>query len=198
LAERLRAVAYTRRAQPEWRMSTITEELHLAFVSPLRTFLIGHSEISNKPLLVDLALPKPPRLRLYIYSLVGGVGTVRDTEYKAVLRLPRQPIGEYASFDHSGDRVTLVAGYRADLDVFVFWDASLHSRFKNGGNIQVMAQTVHDAAAYGTARQARRLSRGRVVEEVIACRSPSLPEALDRRVATTGGGEAGSWAILQN
>lgn len=197
MAEHVRAGERAAPCEPEWRMTAITEDLHLAFLAPLGKSLISHSDLANKPLLVDLALPRPPRLRLYLYSLVGGVGTVRDTEYKAVLRLPRQPVDEYGSFDHSGERIALVAGYRTDLDVFVFWDASLHGRFKNGGNIQVMAQTVHDAAAGGMARQTRRLSQGRT-EEVIACRSPRLLDALDRRVATTGGGDAGLWATSQS
>lgn len=104
-------------------MTAITEKLHRAFLRPLGDAVLRHSPAGDKPLSVDLALPNPPRLRVYMYTLVGGVGTVRPNEYKAVLRVPGQAVGAYDSFDHSDGRLALVVGYRADLDVFVFWDA---------------------------------------------------------------------------
>ena len=165
-------------------MSAITEDLHKAFLRPLKNAVICHSSIADKPLCVDLALPNPPRLRVYLYTLVGGVGTVRPKEYKAVLRVPGQAVGAYDSFDHSDGRLALLVGYRADLDVFVLWDASLHSRFKNGGNIQVRDVTVHTAAASGRAEQCRPLSSG-ITEVVIACQSWNLPQAIDDRIEWT-------------
>jgi len=131
-------------------------------------------------------LPLPPLLRVYAYNLVGGIGTVRDFEYKAVLRLRDHPVGEYRSFDHSGGRIALLVAYRDDLDVFVMWDSSLHPRFKNGGNIQVRTDTVMAAAATGHATQERRLTSGHR-ETVFACTSATLPETLLRRVDSTGG-----------
>jgi len=121
-----------------------------------------------------------------MYTLVGGFGTKRDFEYKAVLRLREHPVGEYRSFDHSGGRLALLAAYRSDLDVFVLWDASLHPRFKNGGNIQVRTETVISAAATGYAEQQRRLRSGHI-EVVMACTSPELPRTLVRRVSGIGG-----------
>jgi len=178
-------------------MTAITEALHWAFLRPLGDAVLAHSPVGEKPLSVDLALPNPPRLRVYMYTLVGGVGTVRPNEYKAVLRVPGQAVGAYASFDHSGARLALVIGYRADLDVFVLWDASLHPRFKHGGNIQVRDTTVHAAAAIGRAEQLRPLS-SKVVEVVMACQSWNLVQAIDDRVAWTGGVKAGEWASSQN
>lgn len=171
-------------------MTVSTEAVHRAFLGALGNAVQWCSAIRDKPLCVNLALPCPPRLRAYIYTLVGGVGTVRPKEYKAVLRLRGQAVGAYRSFDHSEGRFALVVGYRADLDVFVLWDASLHSRFTNGGNIQVHADTVHEAAVVGRANQKRTLSSN-VTEVVIACQSWSLKQALDDRVGWTGGGEEG-------
>lgn len=178
-------------------MATITENLNRAFLQPLGSAVQCHSSLTRKPLCIDLALPRPPRLRVYMYTLVGGVGTVRANEYKAVLRVPGQAVGTYASFDHSGGRLALVVGYRADLDVFVLWDASLHPRFKNGGNIQVRDTTVHSAAAVGRADQKRPLL-SKVTEIVIACQSWNLGKAIDDRVAWTGGIKEDPWAPSQN
>ena len=174
-------------------MSTSTEQIHSAFLRPFTDSVVRHSGLNDKPLMVDLRPPRPPRLRVYAYNLVGGAGTRRPTEYKAVLRVRRQPVGEYGSFDYSDGRMVLLVGFRADLDVFVLWDAGMHSRFKNGGNIQVRDRTVLKAAAVGRAEQVRSLSGGRR-ELVIACQSSSLLKAVDDRIAATGGIGNEEWA----
>jgi hypothetical protein len=178
-------------------MSAVTEKLNQAFLRPLRESVIRHSQLPEKPLTVDLALPKPPRLRVYIYSLVGGAGERGRREYKVVLRVPGQRKGGYQSFDHSDHRVALVIGYRTDLDVFVLWDASLHPYFTSGGNIQVKDTTVHAAAATGRAKQLRLLSSG-VNEVVIACQSWNLAQAIDDRIAWTGGVTESEWATFRS
>lgn len=177
-------------------MSAITAGLHSAFVNALDGRLLQHSSLNDKPLLLDLKLPSPPRLRLYMYSLVAG-GAYRKDEYKSVLRVPNQPVGEYGSFDHSDDRFILLVGFEASLDVFVLWDASLHYQFKNGGNIQVRQTTVLRAAASGFAQQRRTLG-GRRKEVVYACQSTTLLDVLDKRLGSTGLVEdSGTWQVLQ-
>src|SRR5262249_42811364 len=166
-------------------MTVVTDKLHEAILGSLGNAVVFKSDIKVKPLCLDLQLPLPPRLRIYMYSLVSG-GPKRGREFKVVVRVPGQPVGHYDSFDHSGNRIALLVGYRADLDVFVLWDASLHPRFKNGGNIQVRDTTVHAAAASGRAEQRRPLST-RTTEVVIACQSWNLAEAIDDRVSWTGG-----------
>lgn len=166
-------------------MTSLTGALHTAFLDALDGSVVSHGDIETKPIAVDLALPLPPTLRVYMYSLVDG-GTQRPNEYKAVLRVAHQRVGEYASFEHGDGRMTILVAYRPDLDVFILWDASLHGRFKNGGNIQVRDRVVHEAAATGWAMQNRTLAGG-VIESVIACRPSELGRALSRRVGSTGG-----------
>jgi hypothetical protein len=178
-------------------MSVVTEGLHRAFLDPLGTRVLRHSKLENKPLCVDLALPLPPRLRVYMYTLVGGVGTKRPNEFKGVLRVPGQAVGKYGSFDFSDDRLAVLVAYRPELDVFVLWDASLHPRFKNGGNIQVRDSTVFAAAAIGRSEQTRVLS-GEEREVVIACQSWTLGKALEDRVAWTAGVPEAKWATFQS
>ncbi|MES2326287.1 MAG: hypothetical protein V4499_03005, partial [Pseudomonadota bacterium] len=107
-------------------------------------------------------------------------------EYKVVLRTPGQPLNQYGTFDHSDGRFTIVGGYDATLDVFVLWDAVLHPRFKNGGNLQVRDEAVRTAAAIGGAEQVRNLSSGQR-ELVLACQSSTLSRAIAARMASTGG-----------
>lgn len=167
-------------------MTAITSTLNAVLLQALGDRVIWHSDPNEKPLCVNLAPPHPPRLRIYMYSLVGGVGTVRPNEYKIVLRVPGQSVRETASFYHTGDRLAIVCGYREDLDVFILWDASLHREFKNGSNVQVRDTTVLEAAASGWAVQERLLASG-TIELVIACQSFNLIRALDDRLAWTGG-----------
>lgn len=166
-------------------MNSVTARLHRAFLDALDGHVVAHGDTGAKPMDVDLALPLPQHIRLYLYSLVVG-GKSRPGEFKAVLRVPGQAVGEYATFDHSGNRLALLAAYREDLDVFVLWDASLHERFKHGGNMQVRDTMVEQAAATGWAEQRRPLRSG-VTEVVFACRSKTLSRAIKTRNTWTGG-----------
>jgi len=166
-------------------VSAISVRLHRAFLDALNGHVLVHSDLNTKPLELDLALPLPQHLRLYLYSLVVG-GKSRPDEFKAVLRVPGQIVGEYGTFDHSGGRLAVLAAYRDDLDVFVLWDASIHERFKHGGNMQVKYTVVAQAAATGWAEQRRPLRSG-ITEIVFACRSSFLPRAIANRVTWTGG-----------
>lgn len=166
-------------------MSAITVRLHRAFLDALDGHVTGHGDLSMKPLELDLSPPLPQLLRLYVYSLVVG-GKRRPNEFKAVLRVPGQVVGEYRMFDHSGGRLAVLAAYRDDLDVFVLWDASIHERFTNGTNMQVKDLVVAQAAATGWAEQRRPLRSG-ITEIVFACRSSTLTRGIANRVTWTGG-----------
>lgn len=163
----------------------VTETLHSSILRALGGIVVQSSAIAEKPLLLDLSLPNPPRVRIYAYSLVGGVGERVRQEYKIVLRVPGQRTGDYGSFDHSDGRFTLLLGFSEVFDVFVLWDASLHARFKSGGNLQVRDGTVHDAVALGCSDQIRKLTGGQQ-ERVLACRSARLIAAINERVGYTG------------
>ena len=167
-------------------MTTHTRAVHDAVVAALGASLNAHSKLNEKPLLLDLRPPLPPRLRCYVYALVEG-GRRRPNEYKAVLRVPGQRGGEYGSFEFEGDRSTVVLAHRGDLDVWVIWEASLHPRFMYAGNIQVHRDTVFAAAATGWAEQRRHLPSVECTEVVIACRSTRLGDALRKRVLDPSG-----------
>ncbi len=166
-------------------MSRVNERLHSAFLDALKDHVVAHSDTATKPIEIDLALPLPQHLRVYLYSLVVG-GKSRPGEFKAVLRVPGQIVGEYGTFDHSGNRLAVLAAYREGMDVFVLWDASLRERFKHGGNMQVGDTVVAQAAATAWAERRRPLRSG-ATEAVFACRSKTLPQAKVARNNWTGG-----------
>lgn len=172
--------------------SLCTHDLHCAFLSAFGNAVQAHSDLDAKPLDVDLRLPLPPRIRAYMYNLVNSDGRKRRNEHKAVLRVPGQRPGEYGSFEYPEDRIVLLCGYEADLNVFVLWDAGLHPRFKWGGNIQVKSETVFGALTAVVVAQQRTLSSGQV-EVVLASRSDSLGVCLNRRLeASIMGSDGGN------
>ena len=85
-------------------------------------------------------------------------------------------------FDGRG-RSLLLAAYDDQHDVFVLWDAPLHERFTNGGNIQVHRRTIETARSEGRASQTRRLTSSGQVETVLACRSAELVHVLKERLS---------------
>ncbi len=166
-------------------MTAITKRLNAALLTALGDAAVEHTETSRKPIVVTLKSPTKTTLCVYMYSLVGGLGTKRPYEYKAVLRVPGQQVGEYAAFAKLSGADTLLAAYHFELGVFVLWDADLHPQFKNGGNIQVAYGTVQEAAIRGHAHQTRRLSLGQVTETVIVCLAERLNLAIGERLAIT-------------
>jgi hypothetical protein len=167
-------------------MTTRTARLHDALLKAFGVRATNISSLNQKPLQIDLGAADPLLLRIYMYSLVGGTGERARREYKVVLRVRDHAVGEYRSFDHSGGRFTTIVGYDAGLEVFVFWDASLHPRFKNGSNLQVRDEIVRMAAVSGAAQQTRVLSSG-AREVVLACQASELMRTLEARIASTGG-----------
>ena len=167
-------------------MRLSTPQLHAAWLDVFGGDVITHSDAAKKPLDVDLKFPLPPRIRIYTYNLVFG-GKARPDEYKVVTRVPGQTVGEYASFNHEDGRLTLLTGYSNDLDVFVFWDAYLHPKFKWAGNMQVKKDAVLAGVADGLAEHRRPLKGLSATEVVLISRPRRLGLALQQRVSTTGG-----------
>jgi hypothetical protein len=161
---------------------TRTVDLHRAFLRALGPLAQKASSLYTKPLELDLASPLPPRLRVYLYTLgnpPGGRGN--RNEHKIVLRVHGQKERETGFFDCSDDRIVILAGYRPDLDIFAFWDASLYPKFQYARNLQVRGDTIYNAALSGLAEQKRNLRSG-AVEIIIACRVDQVPTALQIRV----------------
>src|SRR5579872_2608839 len=97
-------------------------DLHRKFLEALNHSVAGHSEIEAKPLEVDLNVPLPPRLRVYMYNATYPPGGRTMGEHKIQLIVPGQERGARGNFDSSGGRIPLLVGYRADLQIFMLWD----------------------------------------------------------------------------
>jgi len=163
-------------------------ELHRRFLTALGAHVSSHTELDHKPLEAELASPLPPRIRVYIFNATRPPGGRPLGEHKIQLIVPGQGRDDRGSFDQSGGRIVLLAGYAAEEDVFVLWDAGLYSDFAWSRNVQVKAKTIIEATAGKIAEQERRLrpSDGpAVTETLLACRPERLADAIARRLEIT-------------
>jgi hypothetical protein len=159
-------------------------ELHRRFVVALGDKVERHTNLERKPLELDLAPPLPSRVRVYLFNATRPPGGRPTGEHKVQLIMPGQKRGERGQFDQSDNRIVLLAGYAAEEDVFVLWDAGLYPDFAWSRNVQVKAETLFEATAGKIARQVRRLRPGEgeaVAETLLACPASLLAEAIRLR-----------------
>lgn len=165
-----------------------TEALHKKFIQGLGQNVVSHSDLSEKPLLLDLALPLPPRIRLYLFNCTHPPGGRSLGEHKIQVMLPGQGRGCRGNFDDSDERMVFLAGYQAELDVFILWDATLYRDIPFSRNVQVAPETVYRAYSGDVAEQTRNLrctGMGVVPEVIVAAHSRNLLKAVDLRQART-------------
>ena len=162
-------------------MSAITVRLHRAFLDALDGDVLAHGDVNTKPLDLDLALPLPQHLRLYLYSLVVG-GKSRRGEFKAVLRVPGQGrwrVRNLRPFRWPACRAGRVP--RRPRRVRVVGrehPRAVQVRRKHAGQGHRRCPSRRDRLG----PEQRRALRSGITELVFACRSSSLPRAIAQRV----------------
>lgn len=159
-------------------------ELHRRFIEALGSRVQSHSRVDQKPLELDLAAPLPTRVRVYLFNATRPPGGRPTGEHKVQLIMPGQKRGERGQFDVADGRIVLLAGYAAEEDVFVLWDAGLYPDFAWSRNVQVKAQTLLEASAGKLAQQQRRLRPGdgeAATETLLACPPVLLADAIRLR-----------------
>lgn len=157
-----------------------TSELNTRFLAALGDSVV-RADAANSPVLTcELAPPLPAAIRVYLSNSTNPSGGRSTAEHKIQLMVPGQGRANRGNFDNSGGRSVVVAGYVENLDVYVFWDASLHRDFANSTNAQVRSERVLEAAATGAiTTQERRVRLG--TETVIVAPASRLAEALAMR-----------------
>lgn len=160
------------------------EDLHRVFLQALGEAVASFSDIGLKPLEVNLNNPLPPKLRVYMYNATYPPGGRTMGEHKVQLIVPGQERGARGNFDSSGGRIPLLIGYRADLGIFMLWDAELYVDFAYSRNVQVKAETVYAAFAQGIGRQERNMWN-QPTEIVITSDASNLDDAILERQRET-------------
>ncbi len=165
-----------------------TEELNRAFVDALGSKVQHHSDLSRKPLDLDLKHPLPQSVRVYLFNATKPAGGRPLGEHKIQLILPDQKRSSRGKFAHDDGLFIMLVGYSSDDEVFMLWDAGLYDDFAYSRNVQVKASTILNASVGGIAQQERVLRpKGAppITEVVLAASASHLDDALIRRVELT-------------
>lgn len=160
-----------------------TAELNRRFLTALGPHVERADPESALVLTLEASAPLPPRVRVYLFNATHPPGGRSTPEHKIQLMVPGQRRDERANFDFSDDRAVVIAGYAAEQDVWILWDATLHRDFAFSKNAQVRTETV---AAARTSSEIATQDRPGVrlgVETVIAAPSERLVEAVVQRFA---------------
>lgn len=160
------------------------QSLHRRFCAGLGDSLItdmSAASLKTKPLDLICRSPLPPRIRLYVFNATDHPSERKAGDYRIQLRLPGQERRHRGQLAMEPGVLLLLAGFVAEFDVFVMWDANAHQNFPYSKGIQVAATTVHQAAILGHAEQTRDVRGSGYREEVVAARTDRLVSGLQRR-----------------
>ena len=165
-------------------MKLSPKKLHEKFIELLGDDVIQWSDVSKKPLELDLKLPLPPKVRLYIFNMTDPPGGRTLGEMKIQIILPGQQRGTRADFDNSAGRIVFLAGYNTSTDVFVLWDAGMYHNISYSRNVQAYTEAINKAISGEIAEHKRKLwDDGWEVS--LAVRSDKLKEGIQKRVRRT-------------
>lgn len=159
------------------------ETLHRNFVSALDDRVGNYSDLEQRPLEVNLKHPLPSEVRVYLYTVTKAGGSRPADEFNIQVFIPGVERGDSGPLDYSDDRFVILAGYHADSDVFVLWDAYMHPEFSHSETVQVKWATIEAAANDGLSTQVRHLNAGD--EVVIATESNRVRKGIFRRIHLT-------------
>ncbi len=162
--------------------------LHDRFLAGLGDLVVtapSSLALTRKPLEVVCRPPLPERLRLYMFNCTDHPSERKAGDYRIQLRLPGQQRRQRGELHLDADSLVLLAGYVAEFDVFVLWDANAHAEFPYSKGIQVGAPTVHQAAIQGHSEQRRDVRGSGYSERVLAIRADRLVDGLRRREELT-------------
>lgn len=156
------------------------------------TRLPSNEALRTKPLVIDLALPLPSKLRIYLYGATQHPSERQQGTFKAQLTVGVDRDGNPTDakkgnlyFDRGGDIRPILAGYQPDLNLFVLWDADMHDvgdGFPYSKSVQAPPELVWHAVARGLAQDTRSLKQPARTESLVAARPRQLAEALALRI----------------
>jgi len=152
---------------------------------PLLNQFPTDQQLRDKPLLLELGLPLPPKLRFYIFTATQHESERQVDTYRVQLTAGLQvSTSRYAFSREDGIRPVLL-GFEPRLGVFIIWDADVNDA--NGGfpfsqGVQSPPELVYRAAANGIAEGERTARRAATRELIIAARADKLVVGLLRRI----------------
>src|SRR5574344_250863 len=162
------------------KVSKQREDIHEIFINALGSYVKSHSNVGERPLIIDLLEPLPITIVVYLFQATNPPGGRTFHEYKINLNVPDQIRGKKGNFDESKG-IVILASYISDLDIFVLYDAYKHKQFAYNANVQCKDKLIYEACQKNIAKSVK--NNG---ELLIACRSKYLVNALKERFKYIG------------
>lgn len=159
-------------------------EPHEALIRSLGRLVKEHTTIGEHPLDLKLNKPLPSDVRFYIYNISN---TDREYDDREEFSINVRFHNEYdvAKPERPDDSLVIVGGYKAEDDVFVFWDDDLYYDYGTNDTPYTpytYAENHTAAVEDGLAMRPRNHeSRGQGGETVISARSDHVAEAIRMR-----------------
>lgn len=158
-------------------------DLHMTFLQALEPYVKWHSDVSEKPLYVELAPPYCMTIKVFLFNCTNPPGARQAGECKSQIILPGQKRGERGHFEIESGVVTLLAGFASITEsvedgVFVIWELKKHMEFAYSANVQVSLNTLLRAYSEEMFSMKKRGNK----EWIVVARPHRLAEAIQERV----------------
>ncbi|MEE1845361.1 hypothetical protein ACIODX_14780 [Streptomyces sp. NPDC088190] len=147
------------------------------------------SNLRDKPIMIRLEPPLPPRLRVYLYAATQHSSERQAGTFRIQLTNKGNPVldtkPQRYTFNRAGGVRCLLLGYNEALHTFILWDADLQDAspgYPYSKGVQAPPSVVYAAVSKGLAEETRRLRNPNRTETIIAARPDRLAEAIERRV----------------
>lgn len=169
-------------AFPNHKLAGTLHRVLVRSLGPLVQQVPDETELDSKPLVLQLELPLPPRLRFYMFCATQHASERQADTFRIQLTTGKKR-GRNRFSRADGIRPVLV-GYEPELETFILWDANINdaSGFTFSKGVQAPPDVVYRAAATGAAEGIRRTRGAKSAETVIAARRDHLVQALLRRI----------------
>jgi Methylase-associated X1 len=154
-------------------------ELHERILNAADADVEHCGPLDDVPFLLSLKGVVP--LAIWAFTLTSPPGGRDPAESKAQLIVPGQGKGDRGSFDGPAGVFKLLIGVPADEDLFVVWDAYMHTNFAFSKNVQVRGELLWSAEVNGWSAGERRLATG--PERVLVARGDHLVSVIRRRIS---------------
>lgn len=128
--------------------------LYEKMIRSLGDALWTYSDMSKRPLVLQLIRPYKIEVTVYLFLGTNPPGGRRDGEYKITLTSPGQQRRARGNFE-GGTGIPLILAYIEDYDVYVFFNNRYHTNFGFNTNVQFKQQLVFEAVRDGVSRMTK-------------------------------------------
>lgn len=154
------------------KLSSKRIALQSQFIEHIKNYADVDSDVSKWPLIIKTKAIGLS-LAIYLFPNTNPPGGRGPGEYKFNLKVPGQKQGERSDFDYSLG-IPILISYTKSYDVYIIYDARMHSNFLWSSNVQSKQQLIFQACIEGFA-----IGYKKNQEKLIAVTSNNLAKGIN-------------------